>query len=75
MATVSIWECMNQYKLMMKTHSYFVVLEDMVLDLVASVIQQVTQFHGHLSPIDADVFVGLTESSSPLPSLTKHLAV
>ena len=43
--------------------------------LVASVVQHVTQFHGDLSPVHTNVFIGLTKRPSPLPSLVKHLAV
>ena len=75
MTSVTVWESVNQHKLVMKTHRHLILLEYMVFDLEASVLQQVTQFHGNLSPFNTDVFVGLTERSGPLPSPIEHLAM
>jgi hypothetical protein len=36
---------------MMKTHSQLILIEDLVFYLVLGVIEQVTQFHGHLRPV------------------------
>ncbi len=51
MATIPVWEAVNKYKLMMKTHSQLILTEDLVFYLVLDVIEQVTQFHGHLRPV------------------------
>ena len=75
MTTIPVCKGMNKHKLMMKTHNQLIFIKAMVFNLVASVVQQVTQFHGHLSPVDADVLIALTERSRPQPSPVKHLAV
>ena len=58
MATVAIWKSMNQHKLMMKANGYLIFIENMILDLVTSFIEQITQLHGHLCPINADILIG-----------------
>jgi len=60
---------------MMKANGYLIFIENMILDLVTSVIEQITQLHGDLCPINADVLIGTTESSSPLPRSIEHLSV
>ena len=75
MSTVTVCECMNQYELVMKTHSQFIFIEDLVFDLVSSVVKQLTQFHRDLRPVNANVLVALAKRSGPLPSLIEHLVV
>jgi len=55
MTTIPVWEAVNKYKLMMKTHSQLILIEDLVFYLVLGVIEQVTQFHGHVSPVRIEI--------------------
>ena len=75
MTTISVRECVNQGQPVMESRGDLIWRERAVLDPVAAVINQLTQFLRDARYIDTDIFARQAITTRPCPDLSEESLV